>query len=84
MQESMLKIDFRTQNLVKAKISMRKTLRKFISLEMFSFGQWKMLGLHYHELIKQINKHEGKKKCLMVDNDMLDKILDKIKEIIGI
>ena len=32
--------------------------------------------------MKAIEEHEGKK-CLMVDDYMLDKILDKIKEIIG-
>ena len=31
-----------------------------------------------------IEEHEEKKKYLVVDNFMLDKVLDKIKEIIGI
>ena len=42
-----------------------------------------MLSLHYHELIEKIEEHEGEK-YLMVDNYMLDKAFDKIKEIIGI
>ena len=42
----------------------------------------KMLSLHCHEWM--IEEHEEKKKYLVVDNFMLDKVLDKIKEIIGI
>ena len=43
----------------------------------------KMLRLHYHELVEKIKEHEGKK-YLMVGVYMLDKVSDKIKEIIGI
>ena len=42
-----------------------------------------MLNLHYHELMGEIKEHEGKK-YLMVYNYMLDKVLDRIHEIIGI
>ena len=42
-----------------------------------------MLSLHYHGLIGKIKEYEGKK-YLMVDDYMLDKALDKIKEIIGL
>ena len=38
-----------------------------------------MLSLHYHELMRQIKEHEGKK-YLMVNDNMIDKVLDKIKE----
>ena len=41
-----------------------------------------MLTLHYHELMGKIEEHEGKK-YLMVDDYMLNKVLDKIKEIRG-
>ena len=41
------------------------------------------LSLYYHELMQKIKEHEGKK-YLMVDNCMLDKVFDRIKEIIGI
>ena len=40
----------------------------------------KMLSLHYHELMGKIEEHEGKK--LMVDDYMMNKALDKVKEII--
>ena len=44
----------------------------------------KILSLHYHELIgKTEEDHEGKK-YFMVDDYMLDKVLDKVKEMIGI
>ena len=43
----------------------------------------KMLGWHYHELMGKIEEHEGKK-YLMVNDYMLDKVFDKIKETIGI
>ena len=43
----------------------------------------KMLSLHHHELMGKITKHEAKK-YLMVNDYMLDKVLDKIKETIGI
>ena len=42
-----------------------------------------MLSLHYHELMGKIQKHEGKT-YLMVDDYMLGRVLDKIKETIGI
>ena len=42
-----------------------------------------MVRLHYRELMEKIEEHEGKK-YLMVDEHMLDKILDKIKEILAI
>ena len=38
-----------------------------------------MLSLHYHEFIGKTEEHEGKK-YLMVDNLMLDKVFDKIKQ----
>ena len=41
-----------------------------------------MLGLHYYELMGKIEKHEWKK-YLMVNDHMLNKVLDKIKESIG-
>ena len=43
----------------------------------------KMLGLHYLLLMGQTEEHEGSKH-LMCDDYMLDKVLGKIKEIIGI
>ena len=43
----------------------------------------KMLSVHYPELMGKIKESKGKK-YLMVDDYMLDKVLDKIKEIIGI
>ena len=43
----------------------------------------KILSLHYHELIEKIEDHEGKN-YLMVDDYILNKVLDKIKEIIGV
>ena len=42
-----------------------------------------MLSQYYHKLIRKVKKHEGKK-YLMIDDYVPDKILDKIKEIIGI
>ena len=42
-----------------------------------------MLSLHYHELIGKIGEH-GRTKYLMVYDYILSKVLDKIKEIIGI
>ena len=41
-----------------------------------------MLSLHYHKLTEMNEKHK-ERKYLIVD-DMLDKVLDKIKRIIGI
>ena len=43
----------------------------------------RMLSLNYHQIIGKIEEPEGRK-YLMVDDFMLDKVLDKIKEIIGI
>ena len=43
----------------------------------------KMLRLRYHELMGTIEEHEGKK-YLMVDDSMLDKVSDRVKEIIDI
>ena len=43
----------------------------------------KILILYYHELIEAIEEH-GRKKYLIVDDFMLDKVLNKIKEIISI
>ena len=43
----------------------------------------RMLSLYYHELMGKINEHEGKK-YLMVDNWILHKVLNKIKEITSI
>ena len=43
----------------------------------------KMLSLLYHELIGQIEEHEGKK-YLMVDDYMLNKALEKIQNITSI
>ena len=42
-----------------------------------------MLSLSYHELIGRIEEYEGKN-YLMIDDYMLDKVLEKIKDIIGI
>ena len=42
-----------------------------------------MLSLHYHELMGKIEEYEGNK-YLMVDEYILDKVLDKFNEIIGI
>ena len=42
-----------------------------------------MLSLHYHELMGRIEEHEGQK-YLMVNDYMLDKVLDEIKETICI
>ena len=43
----------------------------------------KMLSLYYHVSIGKIEEHE-EKKYLMVDDCMLNKVLDKIKKIVGI
>ena len=43
----------------------------------------RMLSLHHHELMGNNEEHEGKR-YLMVDDYMLDKVFNKIKEIIGI
>ena len=45
----------------------------------------KVLSLLYHELMGgKIEEHEGKKYLIIDDYCMLDKVLNKIKEIIGI
>ena len=43
----------------------------------------KMISLCYRELMGKIKEHEGKK-YLMVDDYILDKVLDRIKKILGI
>ena len=43
----------------------------------------KMISLQYHELMGKIEEYEGKK-YLLVDDYMLGKVLDKIKNIIDI
>lgn len=43
----------------------------------------KLLSLYSHELLGKIEEHE-EKSFLIVDNYMLEKLLEKIKEIIGI
>ena len=43
----------------------------------------KLLSLYSHELLEKIEEHE-EKSFLIVDNYMLQKLLEKIKEIIGI
>ena len=43
----------------------------------------KMLNLYYHELMGKDKEHE-RKKHLMMDDHVLDKVLSKIKERIGI
>ena len=45
---------------------------------MFTARQWKCSGLHYHEIM---GKHEGKI-YMMVNDYILDKVSDKIKEAI--
>ena len=42
-----------------------------------------MLSLHYHKLMGKLEEYE-KKVHLMVNDYVLDKVLDKIKETIGI
>ena len=42
-----------------------------------------MLNLYCRELMRKVKEHEGKK-YLMADEYVLDKVLDNIKEIIGI
>ena len=42
-----------------------------------------MLSLYYQELIGKIEEHKGKH-YLMVNVNILDKVLDKIKRIVGI
>ena len=42
-----------------------------------------MLSLYFHELIRKIEEYE-RKKHLMIDDNILDKVLDKIKKIKGI
>ena len=42
-----------------------------------------MLSLNFYKLMGKIEEHEGKN-YLMIDDYMVDKVLDKINEIIGI
>ena len=42
-----------------------------------------MLSLHYQKLLEKI-KENKKKKCLVVDDYIINKVLDKIKGIINI
>ena len=42
-----------------------------------------MLNLYCRKLMRKVKEHEGKK-YLMADEYVLDKVLDNIKEIIGI
>ena len=42
-----------------------------------------MLSLYFHELIQKIEEYE-RKKNLMIDDNILDKVLDKVKKIKGI
>ena len=42
-----------------------------------------MLSLHYHGMNRKIEEHGGKKIYLMVDDCILAKVLDGIKEKIG-
>ena len=42
-----------------------------------------MLSLHYQKLLEKVEKHQ-KKKCLVVDDYIINKVLDKIKGIINI
>ena len=41
-----------------------------------------MLSLHYQKLLENIEEHQ--KKCLVVDDYIINKVLDKIKGIINI
>ena len=50
---------------------------------MIVWDQQECWVLNYHQIIGKIEEPEGRK-YLMVDDFMLDKVLDKIKEIIGI
>ena len=43
----------------------------------------KMLSLHYRQLVGKIKEHKGKK-YLTINNYMLDKVLKKIRETIGV
>ena len=44
-----------------------------------------MLSLHYQKLLEKVEKHQKKKKkCLVVDDYIINKVLDKIKGIINI
>ena len=83
---------FYSGNLIKAKklktiniLIVKKRYKNFV----ISFTRYvhkkstKMLHLNYHESIEKIEKHK-RKKYLMVDYYMLDKVLDKIKEMINI
>ena len=44
-----------------------------------------MSSLHYQKLLEKVEKHQKKKKkCLVVDDYIINKVLDKIKGIINI
>ena len=64
---------------------MRKTIKIwwFILLYMLLDKSMKMLILYYHELLWKTEENQGKQ-YLMVNDYTLDKVLDNIKEIIGI
>ena len=42
-----------------------------------------MLSLYYNQLVGKVEKYD-RKKHLMLDDSILDKVLQKIKKIIGI
>ena len=61
---------------------MRKNTRFDIYFAVYDHKKsTRLLNQYYHELPGQIEEHEGKK-YLMINYYMLDKVLDKIKEII--
>ena len=64
---------------------MRKTIKIwwFILLYMLLDKSMRMLILYYHELLWKTEENQGKQ-YLMVNDYTLDKVLDNIKEIIGI
>ena len=66
---------------------MRKniTICSFIKLDVIVVNRKSVtiLNLHYHKLVEKIEENE-KKKYLMINYNILDKVLDKIKEITGI
>ena len=83
--------NYHFDNLIKAKILEFKNIlideKNYANLVIY-FTRYvhsksiKMSSLNYHEMEK-IEEHEGKK-YLMVDDYIIDKVLDKIKEIIRI
>ena len=66
---------------------MRKniTICSFIKLDVIVVNRKSVtiLNLYYHKLVEKIEENE-KKKYLMINYNILDKVLDKIKEITGI